>query len=590
MNPRELFWLSSLALVLAIACIADGLFTPGGDNALGQAERLFPELNADTIDSFTVKRGDATVAAKKVDGQWRVADPDYPAHPERIARLAKRLAELTVSQRFAEAEWTETGDEETFGLDEAKALVSWTSDGTEQSLEVGSAVLFGRQTYVRLPGTRDVLLATGDLANWVPRDADDWRDLRLVPEDLEFDRVRFWGQSRTVELARGGDGGWRMEQPVNSPADQMVVRQLIQRMQLARIVQIAADAGEGEPDATVRLTKGEESVIELEFRKPNDEEPAVLVQHSGRGTVVIQDDGLLSLLRLPHDQFREHAVFRRPLHEVTSVTVDTINKFTVAKKPDGDWQVTEPKQFPADALLVNAMLTNIRNAQVIDFIKDGAVAADFKNHGLANPWLNLELNGTSSAAGRWREKIAFGTVDALRVAARANDEPAIIGLPREQAILLPKEAFKLRERRLWAFSTNQVATVTVTLDNEPTRFARLPNSTWRTADNKPLDQIQSAMLEEAVYRMGVLSAVDWVAEGQPAMEAAGIRPGANQLAAEVDTADGPRRFTLEFGNNGPLGRTRVMTDQYDKPTLFSAPNEFTNIYFAALQTLGLAKR
>lgn len=590
MNPRELIWLSSLALVLAIACIADGLFWSGGDESLGQAERLFPGLNAATFDSFTVKRGDTTVAAKKIEGQWRVADPDYPAHPERIARLAKRLSELTVSQRFAEAEWTETGDEETFGLDEAKALVSWTSGGTEQSLEVGSAVLFGRQTYVRLPGTRDVLLTTGDLANWVPRDADDWRDLRLVPEDLEFDLVRFWGQSRTVELAMGGDGRWRMEQPVNSPADQMVVRQLIQRMQLARIVQVAADAGEGEPDATVRLGKGGDSVIELEFRKPNDEEPAVLVQHSRRGTVVIQDDGLLSLLRLPHDQFREHAVFRRPLHEVTSVTVDTINKFTVAKNRDGDWQVTEPKQFPADALLVNAMLTNIRNAQVIDFIKDGAVAADFKNHGLANPWLNLELNGTSSAAGRWRDKIAFGTVNALRVAARANDEPAIIGLPREQAILLPKEAFKLRERRLWAFSTNQVATVTVTLDNEPTRFARLPNATWRTADNKPLDQIQSAMLEEAVYRMGVLSAVDWVAEGQPAMEAAGIRPGANQLAAEVDTANGPRRFTLEFGNKGPLGRTRVMTDQYGKPTLFSAPNEFTNIYFAALQTLGLAKR
>ena len=143
--------------------------------------------------------------------------------------------------------------------------------------------------------------------------------------------------------------------------------------------------------------------------------------------------------------------------------------------------------------------------------------------------------------------MAFGTVDALRVAARANDESTIIGLPREQAILLPKEAFKLRERRLWSFSTNQVATVTVTLANKPTRFARLPNATWRTADNKPLDQIQSAMLEETVYRMGVLSAVDWVAEGKPAMEGTGIQPGANQLTAEVDTADGPRQFRLEFG-------------------------------------------
>jgi len=261
MNPRELFWLSGLAVVLAIACVADGLFSSGADKTLVQAERLFPELNAGAIDSFAVTRGDTTITAKKINGQWRVADPDYPAHPERIALLAKRLAELTVSLRVAESEWTETGNEKTFGLDEAKALVSWSSAAPEQSLEVGSAAMFGRQTYVRLPGTRDVILAGGDLANWVPRNADDWRDLRLVPEDLEFDRLRFWGQSRTVELAKGGDGAWRMELPVDSAADQMVIRQLIQRMQLARIVQVDAAAGEAEPAATVRLAKGDGALV-----------------------------------------------------------------------------------------------------------------------------------------------------------------------------------------------------------------------------------------------------------------------------------------------------------------------------------------
>ncbi|MFT6562627.1 MAG: hypothetical protein ACJAX6_001012, partial [Limisphaerales bacterium] len=276
--------------------------------------------------------------------------------------------------------------------------------------------------------------------------------------------------------------------------------------------------------------------------------------------------------------------------EVTSVTVDTINKFTVAKKPDGTWQVSEPKQFPADAMLVSVMLTNLRNAQIVDFIKDNADADDFKKYGLANPWLNLEINGTSVGGDRWKESISFGTVDTKLAAARANDEPTIIGLPREQAILLPKEAFKLRERRLWSFATNQVAGVTIQLDSKPTQFVRLPNSTWRSADNKALDQIQSAMLEETIYRMGVLSAVGWVAEGEAAMEATGIQPGANQLTAEVDTADGPKQFQLEFGDKGPLGRTRVMTGQYGTPTIFSAPNEFTNIYFAALQTLGLAKR
>ena len=223
-------------------------------------------------------------------------------------------------------------------------------------------------------------------------------------------------------------------------------------------------------------------------------------------------------------------------------------------------------------------------------LQGNAVAADFEKYGLANPWLNLEINGTSVGGDRWKESIAFGTVNTKRAAARANNEPAIIGLPREQAILLPKEAFKLRERRLWSFATNQVAGVTIQLDNKPTQFVRLPNSTWRSADNEALDQIQSAMLEETIYRMGVLFAIEWVAEGEAAMEATGIQLGANQLTAEVDTADGPRQFRLEFGNKGPLGRIRVMTEQYGTPTIFSAPNEFTNIYYAALQTLGLAKR
>ena len=54
MNPRELFWLSALTVVLAIACIADGLFSSGNDDALSQTERLFPEFTPEAIDSFTI--------------------------------------------------------------------------------------------------------------------------------------------------------------------------------------------------------------------------------------------------------------------------------------------------------------------------------------------------------------------------------------------------------------------------------------------------------------------------------------------------------------------------------------------------------
>ena len=592
MNPKELKWLSVLAAVLAVVVVVDSLTTPTGP-ALDQAERLFPGLAADSIESFTVTRGATNIVAQRTTGQWRVADPDYPAHSGRLQRLAKLLSELTVSQRIAEADWTETGNETTFGLNaEARATVRWKSAGKEQSLEVGAPALFGRQTYVRLPGSRDAILVDSDLANWVPRNADDWRDLRLVPENLDFDSLRFWGQSRTIQLNRDGNGTWRMKEPIDTGADQSVILQLIKRMQLARIVQISPDddATATEPNATVRLAKGDETLIQLAFRKPDDDEDSnIWVTHSNRGRVAIQDDGLLTLLRLPHNQFRNHAIFRKPLDEVTSVTVDTVNKFTVSRQADDSWQVIGQRTFPADTLLVNTMLDTIRSGQVIDFVKDNATAGDFKKEGLDNPWMNLKIDGASATTGSWSESVAFGTLDTSRVLARLNTEPTIVALPRAQAILLPKEDFKLRDRRLWSFATNQVAAVTITLKNKPTRLLRLPNATWRDAQNKALNQIQSAMLEESIYRMGVMTAVEWIGEGDAAVKAAGIKPGNDQIVAEVDTADGAKKFTLAFGNKDPLGRSRVMTQHYGRPTLFTAPNEFSNIYTATLQTLGLTR-
>ena len=591
MNPKEFKWLNILAALLAVACLYDYLLSPA-DHNLNKAERLFPKLDKDIINSFTVIRGKNKIIATKNNSQWRVGNPDYPAHPERIKRLAKLLAELRVSQHITEADWTETGNEETFGLiDSTKALVRWQIGEKEQSIEVGALALFGRQTYVRLPGTRDVILVDSDLANWVPRTSNDWRDLRLIPENLDFDSLRFWGQSRTVQLLKESNKTWRMKEPIETETDQSIILQIINRMQLSRIIEIAPEEPtKSEPDATVRLAKNGKTLVELSFRKTEDsEDNKIWVDHSGRGNVAIEDDGLLTLLRLPHDQFRNQAIFRRPLDEVTSFSVEAINKFSVNKQIDGSWQVTGSKKFTADTMLVNNMLSNIRNGQIIGFVKDNATNNDFKKNGLEKPWLNLSIDGKSSSEGIWKKSISFGTFDNKQVIARLNSEPTIVSLPRAQAILLPKEEFKLRQRRLWTFATNQVAAVTITLKNKPTHMLRMPNATWRSNDNKALDQIQSAMLEETIYRMGIISAIEWIGEGNAAVKAAGIENGAGQIIALVDTSNGQKNFTLAFGNKDPFGRTRVMTTHYEIPTLFTCPKEFSNIYTATIQSLGLIK-
>ena len=74
MNPKELKWLSMLAAVLAVVVVVDSLTTTTGP-ALGQTERLFPELAANSIESFTVTRGATNIVAQRTTG-------DYPTYSD----------------------------------------------------------------------------------------------------------------------------------------------------------------------------------------------------------------------------------------------------------------------------------------------------------------------------------------------------------------------------------------------------------------------------------------------------------------------------------------------------------------------------
>ena len=69
MNPKEFKWLNILAALLAVACLYDYLLSPA-DHNLNKAERLFPKLDKDIINSFTVIRGKNKIIASKSNSNY----------------------------------------------------------------------------------------------------------------------------------------------------------------------------------------------------------------------------------------------------------------------------------------------------------------------------------------------------------------------------------------------------------------------------------------------------------------------------------------------------------------------------------------
>ena len=153
MNPRELFWLSGLAVVLAIACAAERpvLRRVPTMPRLPKRSDLFPELNAGTRStrspSLAVKRplpptrptangGSPIPITRHTPSEshtWPSGSPNSLSANDLSRPNGRRLA---TKKRSASTR--------------PRRLCAGAAAARKKSLEVGAAAFFGRQTYVRL--------------------------------------------------------------------------------------------------------------------------------------------------------------------------------------------------------------------------------------------------------------------------------------------------------------------------------------------------------------------------------------------------------------------------------------------------------
>lgn len=147
-------------------------------------------------------RNETLVTLDRPDGRWRVADREYPADGRRVRALLRSLGELQVLERI-------TRDPQRFaalGVDDVAA-----ADATGLRLELRTsqgpvALIVGHApdattTYVRVPGSAQVLLATPRLD--LPRDPDAWLARTIV--DVAPARMQ------SLEISRDGGRIWRGE-------------------------------------------------------------------------------------------------------------------------------------------------------------------------------------------------------------------------------------------------------------------------------------------------------------------------------------------------------------------------------------------
>jgi len=601
MNSKGTLGLFSLAL---------GLFAyifffeyPGQAPGSGTdpAKSLFPGLEPDKVTSVEIIRSNRTVIrAERTNDQWRLTRPaSYPAQTTAINNWLALLGSLNQRGYITAQELlAQPGGLADFGLETPDATVDVQQAARRFRFRLGSKTTVGDMLYLQQVGSDGAHVTDAALLDRLPQTATDWRDPQFLDlAGVNFDRLQVRAGEREFKLQRDGATRlWRLTWPRSARADNGLLQQVLQQLQNVRISRFVSETPGGDleayglqpPALTLVFARETNAVLTVELGKSPTNEPAVVfARRDNYPNIVTVPKQVLDLLRAPYTEFLDRRLIEFTPAAVHRIEVRAAEKFALEKQTNGRWQVVEPIVFPADPELVSGFLHRMNSIETVEIIKEVASNLDLPDHGLAPPSRQYVLKAANAATttNEILAQVEFGTNQANRIVVRRADENSIYKAKLEESQLLPQSAFEFRDRRIWNFTTNQVASATITAKGATCKVLRTGSGQWSVAPGSQ-GYVNPFALEEAMFRLGQqLVSKMWVARGDGDLSRFGFAAATNRLSIELSNGVEPRTLTVEFGGQSPSGGPFALIHLEPGPIVFECPFEVFNAYDEAVRNL-----
>lgn len=293
MRSRNLIILAFVAVALGVFIFFVERHRPTTDARLERADRLFQELDGDTIVALELETSHGPILLAKTDDEWRLVEPlGYPADAAVVKTLIDAIANLDVERTLPVGE-VAPGD---YGLDAPDLGVTLVdSRGGRFSLAVGDEAPLGSNRAVLRGNEEAIILVPGFFVASLDKGADQWRSrdvVDLLEHDLESVEIETAEDRIRVEQV---GGRWQLREPLADLADPDQIRSLISELNTLRVSEFLSDDVDGgelgldSPAYRVRL-------------KPRDSDDQVTLELAAAteeaGTVVCRRDGS-DLFRVP---------------------------------------------------------------------------------------------------------------------------------------------------------------------------------------------------------------------------------------------------------------------------------------------------
>ena len=544
--------------------------------------RIFPELTAEFVKSLTIQNAGGRLQIMQTNGTWRLQSPvNYPAEETKIRALLENLAQLRrQSEPVTPAKENQS---DLYGLESPAQSIVLAGNGVSLQLQVGDAE--SAVAFVQRSDSKQIDTVPAETLKPLARDVDYWRNSKVFPHPVsQIADFIFNGEGR-MHLKRSADGtAWKMVEPTpGARLDQDTLSIFFQQLAELRVSSFDRTAASGKHAMLeFLLADGFRYPIELLGARPDN--PALHRARLGPTRTEASIPATWVLLLLKANAFRSPYLLD-PNLQFEKITIHAREKFALSPNAEArSWQLFTPTQatpMPADNRLAARFLSQLAELRIRKFLAEGKL--DASRFGLDSPILTLTFHRREAKkASAKMLHVRFGRKIYDNIAAHRSDEPVVYAMPYEAVMRLPAYAWELRDRKLWNFDAQDVARLKWTHPNQAARIWQRSGAVWQI-DNTSLGEVESAVLNECLYRLSKVMVESWTSRDPDA----GARYDIGRHARiEIEFRDvsqmPPKR--LNFGKITSQGHRYAESEVDGEPTIFEFPGA---LYLQLYQVFGL---
>ena len=193
--------------------------------------------------------------------------------------------------------------------------------------------------------------------------------------------------------------------------------------------------------------------------------------------------------------------------------------------------------------------------RVSEFANDVATAPDLLAYGFATPACQITLRSAIGDSNAVIAQLSFAAPTNGIFVHRA-DEDFIYSIAPDDFNKLKSlygEGWQFRDRRIWAFTENDVAQITLRQNGKTRVLNRTGPGQWSFAAGSQ-GMIEQREIEESAHRLGEMTAYYWIRRNVTEPEQFGLNT--NNLQITVELKDGSKS-SVDFGTEIPSMQTAL---------------------------------